>query len=760
MLPTVATPRSLPLAAAILCVVGLGVSMLGGASTAATVEHGTATPSAQVVDRTAPEARRVSANPAISARGRYVAFDSTAKLVRNDTNGAKDVYVRDRSTGTLQRVSVSSAGRQGASGSFTPAISGNGRFVAFASRARLVAGDTNRLMDVYVRDRSTRTTELVSVNTSEEVGNDSSYEPAISADGDVVAFTSDASNLAAGTTARHVYVRIRSTGVTRLVSVTSAGAGRPGWYAYGAAASANGRYVAFTWDHEIRGLRLMVRDRAAGTTRRIATASSLAAISADGRFVSFTRPISTGIGWDPAGEELGTPYDVFMRDRTRRTTRLVSVSDTERRGNSGSFDATMSAGGRMVAFTSIASNLVTGDTNHRADVFVRNRSTGRTLRVSVSSRERQGNGASRHAAVSANGRYVAFTSNASDLVARDPNGHGSDVFVRNLRSGRTQLVSARDKLPPDRLDPAALPRGANPGIVYLVRDEIRDGKLRVAAPTWGRHEALWKTAEGYVVRAHRGRLTRLVSVSQTGRKRVLTEAHSFVGTAVSPNGRLVAWDQDVDDQGMRQVVKIANPRTGKVLAQHRFRVTSVVAVNRAWVLLSQRRASGPRTFWWNYRKDAVSPVYDQPASGVDLRHDRIVFDLRTDGDFCNRVALLSEPSHTLWRSCRFYPHQWSPDGAHAVATATYFDAAGTYYWATIDGTTAARLGRVTGRLDWDAAWEDDEHFLTLAQSDEGKAAIIRCAVDGRCERASRLWNIPLPELSVYYAAPPVVLSSN
>jgi len=217
----------------------------------------------------------------------------------------------------------------------------------------------------------------------------------------------------------------------------------------------------------------MVRDRSAGTTRRIAYDSSLAAMSAHGRFVSFTRPISLGIGWDPAGEESGKPYNVVTRDRAKRTTRRVSVSNTERRGNSGSFDATMSAQGRVVAFTSIATNLVVGDTNRRADVFVRSRSTGRTLRVSVSIQGRQGNGASRQGAVSASGRYVAFTSNASNLVARDPNGHGSDVFIRDRLMGRTQRVSARGNLPPDQRRPQR-GRAGEAGALESVRKVVTE----------------------------------------------------------------------------------------------------------------------------------------------------------------------------------------------------------------------------------------------------------------------------------------------
>lgn len=254
-------------------------------------------------------------------------------------------------------------------------------------------------------------------------------------------------------------------------------------------------------------------------------------------------------------------------------------------------------------------------------MFVRNRSTRRTLRFSISGHENHANGGSSQAAISAGGRYVAFTSNASNLVRRDVNGRGSDVFVRDLTTARTFLVSARGDRPPPHLDPAALHRGPNSRIVYLIRDTIRDGKQRIAAPTWGSHEALWKTSAGYLLRDRRGSQIRLVFVDPRGNKRVLARSPGFIGTAVSLTARLVAWDKDVDDEGVRKVVKIANPDTGRVLASHRFRRASVVAVNRSWVLIAQGiRTPAARTFWWNYKEDVRSHVYDQAAIGVDLRH--------------------------------------------------------------------------------------------------------------------------------------------
>jgi len=146
----------------------------------------------------ASSARWVSANPAISAQGRFVAFDSSARLVRADTNDARDVYVRDRATGALRRVSVAHADRQAARNSVEPAMSGNGRWIAFTSRAKLVPRDGNGARDVYVRDRSARTTHLVSAGSGGAVDNGPSYDARSSSDGTSVAFSSDASNLVAG----------------------------------------------------------------------------------------------------------------------------------------------------------------------------------------------------------------------------------------------------------------------------------------------------------------------------------------------------------------------------------------------------------------------------------------------------------------------------------------------------------------------------------------------------------------------------------
>src|SRR5205823_5466864 len=177
------------------------------------------------------EANGTSFAPAISADGRFVAFPSEAtNLVPGDTNGVTDVFVRDRRTGTTERVSVSSAGAEANGTSFTPAISADGRFVAFSSDAtNLVGRDTNGAVDVFVNDRMTGMTERVSVDSTGAQANAASIEqfcPALSGDGRFVAFESDATNLVPGDTngVADVFVHDRLTATTERVSVDSAGA--------------------------------------------------------------------------------------------------------------------------------------------------------------------------------------------------------------------------------------------------------------------------------------------------------------------------------------------------------------------------------------------------------------------------------------------------------------------------------------------------------------------------------------------------------
>ncbi len=361
------------------------------------------------VDSSGAQGNSSSEYPSISADGRYVAFESSASnLVIGDTNGYRDVFVRDHQSGTTERVSVSSGGVEGNGPSYNPSISAEGCFVAFWSYARdLVSGDTNGTGDVFVRDRQSDTTERVSVDSSEAQGNGQSQYPSISADGRFVAFESSASNLFSGDTNGNydIFVRDRQSGTTERVSVNSLEVQANG-DSYSPSISADGRYVAF-W--------------------------------------SFATNLVIG-------DTNGIP-DVFVRDRQSGTTELVSVDSGGAQGNSFSESPSISADGCYVAFWSSATNLIGGDTNLSREVFVRDRQSGTTERVSVDSLGAQGNNQSSDPSISADGRYVAFWSNATNLVSGDTNGT-HDVFVRDrCSSAATSATFSGDGINAETIAP-------------------------------------------------------------------------------------------------------------------------------------------------------------------------------------------------------------------------------------------------------------------------------------------------------------------
>jgi Tol biopolymer transport system component len=217
--------------------------------------------------------------PALSGDGRFIAFDSAA--VNFDASDRQGIFVHDRLTGETTRVSVSSAGVPG-DGATNPAISADGRFVAFTSiAANLAPGDTNREADVFVRDRATGATTRVSFGNGGAEGNGGSGDPAISSDGRFVAFDSLASNLVPGDTNSQsdVFLRDRAAGTTTRLS-----SDRDGGYA--PSISANGRFVAFRAFIPRPWNPVLLYDRATGKTNTMAPDGG-GTLSADGRFVAF-----------------------------------------------------------------------------------------------------------------------------------------------------------------------------------------------------------------------------------------------------------------------------------------------------------------------------------------------------------------------------------------------------------------------------------------------------------------------------------------
>jgi Tol biopolymer transport system component len=329
-------------------------------------------------------------------------------------------------------------------------ISADGRFVAFHSNAPGLAQGPHEGGGylVFIHDRQLGTTERASVDSAEVPLFSNSFLGSISPNGRFVAFINEG-----GPSFRDlVFLRDRQLGTTERVDLNSAGSpanadgGRP-------SVSADGRYVAFQsgatnlaaddlngeWD-------IFVRDRQAETTERISVGSAEAggnsdsqrpSISADGRYVVFWSRASNFLG--PDGD-LNNAADIFLRDRHLGTTELISGAGVSEGANGVSNDPEVTPDGRYVVFTSEASNLVPNDTNDRNDIFVRDRVAGTTERISVDGMSGDADDHSNLPSISADGRFVSFASSASDLVPGDTNGQ-QDVFVRDRVAGVTRRVN-------------------------------------------------------------------------------------------------------------------------------------------------------------------------------------------------------------------------------------------------------------------------------------------------------------------------------
>jgi PKD repeat protein len=339
------------------------------------------------VSSSGEQSNGLSTNAAISADGRYVVFESNASnLVADDTNATTDIFLHDRSTGTTERINYSSEFGQTVWDSHSPEISEDGRYITYYSFAdNLVANDTNLSDDIFVYDRVQAITERVSINNAGVEGNDGSYYPQISADGRYVSFASFADNLLPNdTNGRYdVFLYDRVASSIEMVSVTSDGAQADN-HSFFSSVSGDGRYVAFESsasnlapNDSNRRSDIFLRDRLNQTTLRISLysdgtspmgASISPMINSQGSHVVFSSVVDLLIDADTNNRE-----DVYLYDIGANSLELVSVDRDGNLANFGSTNPSLSSDGLMVAFQSMATNLVADDTNSREDIFIRDR---------------------------------------------------------------------------------------------------------------------------------------------------------------------------------------------------------------------------------------------------------------------------------------------------------------------------------------------------------------------------------------------------
>ena len=362
------------------------------------------------------QANANSSWPAISSDGRYIAFISSATNFLTTGTTTNHIFIRDNTTERTFLISKTPSGIEGNAGSLSPSISADGRYVAFTSNAsNLVPGDSNNVADIFVHDRDTNTTRRVSVDSAGNESNGISYFTDISADGQYVVFHSGASNLVSADTnnASDVFLHNRDSGTTNRISINTAG---------------------------IEGN----------------SHSDTPSISADGNHIAF---ISRSTNLDPLDPTFNalTGHDIYLHNRVTGQTTLVSVNTAGAKGNNRSYWPSISGDGRYITFYSSSTNLVTNDTNGLRDIFLRDIQTGLTSRISISTLgiESMG-GDSYEPAISANGRYIAFRSKATNLVSNDTN-NTDDVFIHNQELNQTTRVSI------DSLGAEAIVSGFGPG---------------------------------------------------------------------------------------------------------------------------------------------------------------------------------------------------------------------------------------------------------------------------------------------------------
>jgi len=484
------------------------------------------------VDSAGDEADNQSSQPAMSANGRFVIYESGAtNLVAADNNNAHDIFIRDRDSDgdgifdeggavSTSRVSIDSVGNEANAPSNNAAVSANGRFVSFTSSAsNLVAGDGNNHADIFVHDLTNgQTIRLSTAADGVEANGDSDYS-ALSADGRYIVYTSSASNLVTTDTNNltDVFLHDRDSdgdgifdeaGEISVTLISHNGGTQANADSFWPAISDNGQQIAFVSqadnlvaDDTNSSFDVFVYGLSSGLVRRVSIAADGSeannysgygdiAISENGRFIAFDSAATNLIPGDTPAFTTVYLHDrdsdengIFDEAGTIANTR-ISTGINNQDSDDHAYMGDMSANGRFITFQSVANNLVPDDTNFVDDVFRYDGTTGETERVSIATEGWESNGSSYAATISNDGEQIAFMSSATNFVGLigDTNGV-PDIFVHApagdglpapVRDWQRQTVALHGwaGLHADMV----LDANGRPHISYIVTD-VADGDL-------------------------------------------------------------------------------------------------------------------------------------------------------------------------------------------------------------------------------------------------------------------------------------------